>query len=275
MKNSRTAGLAVLFLLPATVASAQKPVSRAPGDTLRFIQTSNMSMEMEGGPMGTMNQSVNSRMRMVAAFGTGDTVRVWFDSASSQMTGPGGDMSPDVSSLLNKESIISLAADGTTKTIKAAKLMDDDPMGMNDLMGENQEYGFSMRLPKAPLKVGLVWADTVTKKPDASAQQKIGMHGINTMTVVGDSVIDGTAVTMIDVAGTSDLTIEMEPAPGMTVKGMMKGTATGRSYYSPSLKLVIRNGVTQVMKGTQTIEGPMSMTMNVTQTTKTEQHLVR
>ena len=82
-----------------TTASAQSH-QRAAGDTLRFHQATKMSQTMASDATGEITQSMNSNARLVAAFGGGDTITAWIDSAASKASGPLGEIEPDMSTIL-------------------------------------------------------------------------------------------------------------------------------------------------------------------------------
>jgi hypothetical protein len=218
-----------------------------------------------------MSNNLDSDSRLAVAFGNGDTVRVWIESAKSHMTTPMGDMDPPMDAVLNKQYVMTLdAATGRLKTITAPKL-DDDPMGLGN-MGGNQSFGFDLPLPSQPLRAGVAWTDSTEQNAASDSPQKLKVTTINNYTVVGDTTYDGMAVVAVDVKNSTKTvgTVAVANA-GMTVNVNSQDEGTGRLYYSPALHLVVRREINGTGKGTQAVEGPVSMTMTSSQ--KTEQRL--
>jgi hypothetical protein len=268
---------AALAAIAAGSLSAQKPApaKRASGDTLRFQQTMKMSQTMEGTPAGPMSNAMDSESRLVVAFGNGDTLQVWMESAKAHMTTPMGDMDPDMGEMLNKHYVMTLDAGGHLKTISSPKLAADDPMGLSSALSGDQTFGFDLALPSQPLKPGVTWADTVDKKAPADSEQKINMAGTNNSTVVGDTTVDDMPVVAIDVKSVTKTTgtISMANA-GMTMTINSQDNGAGRIYYSPALRLVVKREVNTNGTGSQTMEGPVSMSMTTSQKIETKTTLI-
>lgn len=267
-------GLTVLAMTASLVAapavSAQKSASHPVGDTLHFALSSKVNVDMDAGAAGPMNALTTSDMRIALLFGKGDTITVWVESAANHMTSPAGDQDVDVSTMVNKPIIMTLSPDGIFKTVKAANLLGDDKTGMSAMMPDDESFGLDFKHPAGGLRKGQVWTDTTDKKAKPDAPQKLSSHAITRYSVTGDSIVAGRPVIVVEGTTVADVTMDMSIADGqMSMQSKSKTTGVSRIYYSPDLKIILMNTTTGTGEGTQTIEGPMSMTMTTKQKMET------
>jgi hypothetical protein len=256
----------------ASTVSAQTH-QRVAGDTLRFLQSSKMSQTMESDVTGSVTQSMTSEARLVAAFGRGDTITAWMDSAKASASTPMGDIAPDMSSMLNRKQVATLSSSGVVAIVNKADLLPPELSGMSDVMPETI-YGLEMDMPKEPLRKGLVWTDTVTEKSEPGAQNTVDNNTITRYEVVADSTIGGRPVLVVQTDGTADIVMNMAVEGTGTIAGKMAGTIKGRMYYSPQLGIVLRRAMSTTMKGTQELRD-MGITMTVSQTNEENTVLIQ
>jgi hypothetical protein len=99
-----------------------------------------------------------------------------------------------------------------------------------DLSKEFQD--FFMPKPRGPLKLGLVWVDTLVVEGPTASQRFSKSTRIGRHEVVGDSVIAGTPVFVV-VASTRQhvITSGLVPRePGLTAVSQLQGVAESRFY---------------------------------------------
>src|SRR3954470_3144560 len=107
----------VLVFTSTSSASAQAAKKPAPGDTLHFAQKMKIAQDVDAGAQGQMN--VTNTMDMTFAMNVAkDTVTMWIEKATSAMDSPMGNMSPDISAIVNKPFKMIVGADGNLKTVK-------------------------------------------------------------------------------------------------------------------------------------------------------------
>src|SRR5688572_24889813 len=145
IRSSSAVILTVLALTPA-VAGAQAPtLRRVPGDTLWYHQTVTGTQSIEGGPMNGMQVTTETDNRFAVAFGAADTVRVWFEAASSKMKTPDGEMSAPLGEKLDKPYVMMLSGGGQVHSVSAPAL-GGDTAGVVWMMP--QFWGFELAMPR-------------------------------------------------------------------------------------------------------------------------------
>src|SRR5687768_9289994 len=271
IRSSSAVILTVLTLAPA-VAGAQAPtLRRMPGDTLRYHQTVTGTQHIEGGPMNGMSVTTETDNRFAVAFGAADTVRVWFEAASSKMKTPDGEMSAPLGEMLNKPYVMKLSGRGQVQSVSAPAL-GGDPTGLVGMMP--QFWGFEMGMPREPMRVGLIWTDTVDHKGNAGGSNTV-MRKVTTYRISRDSVLAGERIFVIETTGTHQSDVNVAMANNMSMKTTLRAEETGRIFFAPGRGVVLGRRIRANSTGTQSVSGPMEMSMNVTQKMETTLDLIR
>jgi hypothetical protein len=274
--TSRPILAVTLFTVYAASPASAQGGKRVLGDTLRFVSTSKMGQEMNGSPMGPMSMSVDMYARTTIVFGAGDTIRMWTDSMTYDMKSPAGNQSPDASKLINKVAVAVFNPDGSVRVVSPPdKMIEDLAASFSGAMpDEAATFPVERRLPATPLRAGVAWADTSVRKPDANAPNRMGGTTIVKNRVVGDSLIHGLPVFIIESTADIEATTEMNPGPEMSMKGTTKMTTSMRKYYSPAYRIYVMQSGKATGTSTQTIEGPVSMTLSGPMTTESVMKLL-
>src|SRR5687768_3480830 len=270
----------VLVAAWTTGAAAQSGTyRRTPGDTLRYGTTMSGVIATEGAPSGPMQISMSGESIMVVAFAPADTVRLWLEKGSMKMTSPMGETSPPLAAMLNKVWIGRMAPKGKVE-MTAAPALPTDHMPGGDIVSGFLPHAMQifMVLPAEPLRVGLSWPDSTEARTKIPNGGETSSRTTTTYTVVKDSTLDGERVFVIEKI--SKLVAEANASMDtggttMHMKMNMTGDVTGRIYFAPERGLMLKQTDLSVSKGTQHIEGAMSMSLTNSQRIENTVTLVR
>ena len=222
----RTLTVTILLLGITGAASAQgRP---AKGDTLRFLNTSKTTGEVES-PAGPQQMNIDMRMQIAMTVLGGDSAVVWLDSVSA--SGPVPGLNEAMAQMLGRRMTMRFRADGTIEMDDIAKAL-GTPAGTQFT---GSQWPFILPRPGA-LRPGATWSDTARMQMDTLGAS-IKNSTITRFQVMGDSVYEGIPVTVIG-SSTEVITSGTSGGGAMAMSG--KGTGSGRLYYASTLGLVVK-----------------------------------
>jgi hypothetical protein len=264
---SLMAMLAGLVLSPVNARAQAPAYRRAPGDTLRYREVTNSTIQMQS-PSGVTSVRSGHDARIAIAFAAGDTARAWFEALSLSVAGlPGqADRRSDGAGLIEKPYTLVIGARGEVQTVRMPEFT-DEVARLSDLSAEFTD--FFPRLSDRPLTPGTVWTDTVSHETTSPSGSTVLAQRIGNYRVRGDTTISGERAVIVELATQSEI-ISGTAVPresGATMRSSLKGEETGAFYFAPaSGRLLVRrrtgrlSGAVTVSGGGQQIAIPQTFT---------------
>ena len=245
------------LLLVARVPLGAQAHYAPPGDTLRYRQevktTGVVSMPQGEFPISAEISGIAAILRT-----PGDSARAWFESLSITASNPGGEQKPSTAELVGKPYRLTFDSRGRVTLVEAPAI----PQGLEGMGDLANAFGdFFLRLPEAPLRVGLSWSDTTTRG-DSTAERSMRATSEAQYRVERDTVVDGVKALVVGVK--QKVRIEASgplpnaPAPAQT---KLEGTDDGYVVFSPSAGRMLSRKHEGHFAGETTIAAPASMTI--------------
>jgi hypothetical protein len=232
------------LLLPA---AAEAQYRRAPSDTLRYREASRAVSVMRT-PAGTLNATSTHDARIAVAFAGGDTARAWYEALSLSTTVPQGTTTPDTRPALGRPFLLRFDARGDVDTRSVPTFPEDFP---SDLA--HQFNDFFVRLPTAPLRRGMEWADTVRREMRTPSGRTLRTVRAGRFRVRGDTLVRGTRAWIVETRMQNRVE-STGPTQGVTLTSVMEGTEEGELLFSAA------RGVMLGRRRTGTLEGRVELT---------------
>ncbi len=262
--------LAVLGLaLQARSADAQATqaapaaYSRSAKDTLRFHEVTHTEIRMTT-PQGEFTIPADHDARISVVFLPGDSARAWYDSLRVSLNSPAGLMAPETGSLLKQPFALKLDNRGRT-TLTSAPKFPEALQGVTDL--SHQFDDFFLRLPAQPLKIGLMWTDTVSRT-DSTGGKWIQITTIGQFRVERDTTVAGQAAMVISAKQRQMLNSEA-PVPGQDLRAQstLTGNDDGFFLFAPKTGRMLGRQRKGELTGQMVMSGAAgSMTIGQTMT---------
>jgi hypothetical protein len=245
--------LAALCLQAASLNAQQ--YRRTPGDTLRYRETSRITTQSDS-PNGSVSIGIESSGLLSIAFLPADSARVWYDTITTKIDSPMGDMGGDVArQLMKKPFTIRFGPNGSVETVSAPSIQ--SPGG--PMIMQNAFHEWFPRLPAA-IAIGTVWQDTLKGEISPMPELTTKSTSIRHFRVARDSTVSGLRVLVIETTGTTE-TSGGGSMGGVTVTSNLKGDFTGVILYAPNPGIIVARISQSKMDGTTEMSGSMSMSM--------------
>lgn len=252
---------------PATVGPTGGLMYGVPdAPTVTYVAESSQEIGIDAGPMGTMNMTANSEVTLGVAFAAGaDGVEVTatFEDLTASMTQPmGGSLSATESDV---EGPLVFSMDsrgkGTPITIPTTKGSAGQLVAPVSFVHE-----FFPRLPGKAVDPGATWTDTISWEA-STAEGDQSSVSVVTYTLVGDTLVDGTALLHVSYVGDVDV-VGSGATEGMEVMQVFSGETVGMFLWNPARGLMVAGDSSADMEGTVEVPaaGMPPMPMSVTAT---------
>src|SRR5687767_15455449 len=176
---------AAILAAGAAPALAQSAYAR-PADTLRFREVTIMEMKMTT-PQGEVPVSTEHDATIAVVLLPGDSARAWYETLRIGLTSPAGAQYPETGSVLKQPFRLKFDPRGRTD-LASSPAFPESFQGITDLAYQFSD--FFLRLPATPLKAGLAWTDTLTRKTN-TAEKTATVNSIATYRVERDTVVAG------------------------------------------------------------------------------------
>ena len=248
-----------MFALAAAPAAAQSTYSRT-SDTLRFREVSSMDMTMRT-PQGEVPMTIEQDATLAVLLLPGDSAKAWYDALRVAVSTPMGSQDAETGSILKQPFHLKFDPRGRTEVLSSPSL----PQGVQGMSDLSQQFAdFFLRLPQSPLRLGLTWTDTSTRKTNAQ-DKTTSSQAIASYKVERDTSVAGNAAFVISMR--QQITVESEgPVPGqpMRVRVATSGTDDGIVVFSKAGRFLGRQRTGTLTGGTTiTSDGG---TMEISQT---------
>ena len=268
---SRTLILAVAMLgLAAGNAHAQSAYAR-PADTLRFHEVTTTEMKMTT-PQGDVALSTEHDATIAVLLLPGDSARAWYEALRIGLNSPMGAQSPETGAVLKQPFRLKFDPRGRTEVI-STPAFPESFQGISDL--SYQFSDFFLRLPSTPLRLGLAWTDTSTRKT-STAEKTATVQSIASYRVERDTVVAGEPAFVVSMR--QQLSSDTEgPVPGQPVRARSTNTGSDEGFvvFSKAGRMLGRQR-TGTLTGATTITGEMgSMEIGQTVTFKNRIEVVK
>ena len=247
---SRTVILAGAMLgLAAGNVHAQSAYAR-PADTLRFREVTTMEMKMTT-PQGEVPLSTEHDATIAIVLLPGDSARAWYEALRIGLNSPMGAQSPETAPVLKQPFRLKFDPRGRTEII-STPAFPESFQGISDLTYQFSD--FFLRLPATPLRLGLAWTDTSTRKT-STAEKTATVRSIATYRVERDTVVAGEPAFVVSMR--QQLSSDSEgPVPGQPVRAraVSTGSDEGIVVFSKAGRMLSRTR-TGTLSGGTTITG--------------------
>jgi hypothetical protein len=247
---TRTLLLAAAMLVAGAVPAAAQSAYARTSDTLRFREVTTMDMKMTT-PQGEVPVSMEHDATIAVLLLPGDSARAWYETLRVGLTSPAGAQYPETGSVLKQPFRLKLDPRGRTELVSSPSFPESF-QGISDLTYQFSD--FFLRLPSTPLKVGLAWTDTLTRKTN-TAEKTATINSIASYRVERDTVVAGEPAFVISMR--QQLSSESEgPVPGQPVRA--RATTTGSDE---GVVIFSRKGRMLSRQRTGTLSGGTTLTV--------------
>lgn len=230
----------------------ESPVTYVRGDSLE------LSVEAPG--MGTLDLNFDQSMTLGVSFersASGVQVTAEFQEYAARLINPMSGTQRANADNLSGPLVFTVDAMGNADLTQAPEVSGMAKQVFRSTSLANELFP---RLPDRAVVAGDTWADTVTYSDDAGGGS-IFSEWYGTMTVVGDTVVNGATVTKVRVDADVWVDIEMD-MDGMYVVQSMGGTEIGFFLWDAVRRLVVYQEATRAFEGTVEVDvapGPMDI----------------
>jgi hypothetical protein len=241
-------------------AGAQSTIYARTADTLRFREVTTMDMTMRT-PQGEVPMTIEQDATLAILMLPGDSARAWYDALRVGVSSQMGSQQAETGSILKQPFHLRFDPRGRTEVI-SSPAFPQTVQGVSDLT--QQFADFFLRLPTSPLRLGLAWTDTSTRK-SAAPDKTSSTQSIASYRVERDTTVAGEAAFVISMR--QQITAQSEgPVPGqpMRVHVATSGTDEGFVVFAKSGRMLGRQR-TGTLSGGTTITGDAG-SMEITQT---------
>ena len=254
MLRSRHA-LGALLLLSAMLAAplAAQPAAyrRTPGDTVRLREATTAEMTLRT-PGGDLPATLRHDAVVAVAFTAGDTARAWYEALAVEASGAAGLQRPATDAVLRRPFTLAMDARGRVRTLAAPEIP-AAVRGITDL--SHQFDDFFLRLPAAPLRVGLAWSDTVVHRDSSAARYTHATRAAH-YRVERDTVVGGRRALVVSMRQA----VRLEaggPVEGQPIRtdAVLAGGDSGIVVFAPAEGRLLGRARSGEMRGTLTVRG--------------------
>jgi hypothetical protein len=229
MSRAITAVAVLSFVALAPVA-AQSTYAPPGGDTLRYRETQKTSVVITT-PQGEIQVSADQDATLGIKRFAGDSAHAWFEALSLVAQSPQGEQKPATDAILRKPFRLTFDSRGRVKLVEAPAFP-QELAAFGDMANEFTDLFF--RLPTQPLRVGLAWTDTLTRR-DSTAERQFNAVSVTNYTVDKDTVVNGTPAVKVRMTQHTKVHAEgpVPQQPGARTDVTMEGDDTGFYVFAP------------------------------------------
>lgn len=192
LKNVLWSLLGLLCALSAPSANAQ--YRRSDRDTIRVreVTTSHTAL---AAPTGKVELRSEHDATIALSFGRADSARAWYESLRIAMVSPQGRQEPATREALRRPFALLFDARGRVQTLSAPEL----PAAFESVSDLSHQFDdLLIRLPSAPLTLGLTWADTAVVETRGDKDAYFRSERVIRSRVVRDTMIGSGSAWVIE-----------------------------------------------------------------------------
>lgn len=251
--------LGLLFGLSATAANAQYRRSDRDTTRVREVTTSRTTLT---APTGTVELRSEHDATVALLFTGADSARAWYESLRIAMVSPQGRQEPTTREALSRPFVLSFDARGRIQTLSAPEF----PAAFEAVTDLSHQFDdLFVRLPSAPLALGLAWADTAVIETRGLNDAYFRAERIIRSRVARDTTVGGESAWVIEsvqrnaVSGTQR--VKGQP---LLVRTKLSGSDSGVVVFSAQNGRMLARQRVGSLAGTLTYEGgpqPMVLPM--------------
>lgn len=241
------ATLKFAFLLLLLVSTAPDLVAQADSysldDALRYGIEINSEAVLDS-PVETVRLKTKQDGEIVLTPITTDTVFASYTSLSLDYEGPDGASSPNTAAALNQMFMLHFPKTGEVRTIMAPSF----PKVVSDIANLHHTFfDFFLPLPEEKLALNTAW---IAEARETTLKGQ-NLHRSGSYEVVGDSLIDGSNVWVVDAVIDADLSWDtFDRARGVDISVQLKGQDYSRFFYSSESQQMIGRDSSAELAGT-------------------------
>ena len=253
---------ALLVAVPVTLAGCAGTSAPAPAGGLEFgvpsvpaatyVTGDSLKISVDS-PMGAMVMNMDASMTLAMSFErVADGVQVTADveDLAASMNNPmAGNISADENDVSGP--LVFVVAPSGAVDVTASPTVGGAGGQLGVFAGKAHE--FFPRFPDGAVDAGASWVDTVAWSSDEGGAG-VTSSTVYTYTMVGDTVIDGTSLVRIEVAGDVDTTINASQG-GMDVEQTLAGTTTGHFLWDVERGLLHAADLHRDLEGVVNVPG--------------------
>ena len=243
---------AAALAAPAVLGAQLPAYRRSATDTVRLreITTTEAVLMTPGG--ATPLTSLQNALVAVTLL-PNDSARAWFEELTLEASSSHVTEHPTTTAALRKPYSLRVDSRGRAQTLAAPAF----PAALNRIADLAHEFDdFFPRLPAAPLRAGLAWADTVARQDSTPGGGYSRTNRVTRYRVERDTVVQGTKGLVV--ATTQDVRlVTAGPIEGQPVKAesVLEGTATGRFVFATAEGRLLGREHNGDLKGKVTLTG--------------------
>ncbi len=252
----------------AASADAQSAYARTGRDTLRFREVTTTNVRVTT-PQGDVPISLVHDATIGVLLFPGDSARGWYDGLKLTVTSPAGSQDLETASVLRQPFALAFDTRGNVK-LNSAPTFPESFENVTDLT--YQFADFFLRLPAAPLRLGMTWTDSLTRST-SKGDKSSSVSSVSSYRVERDTTVAGQPAFVI--SQKQQVRTESDgPVAGQPVRAhsLSTGTDDGFFVFSKSGEILGRQR-TGTLSGATTISGgagSMEMAQAFTFTSRTE-----
>ena len=244
--------LAAALVAPAVLGAQLPAYRRSATDTVRLreITTTEAVLMTPGG--ATPLTSLQNALVAVTLL-PNDSARAWFEELTLEASSSHVTEHPTTTAALRKPYTLRVDSRGRAQTLAAPAF----PAALNRIADLAHEFDdFFPRLPAAPLRAGLAWADTVARQDSTPGGGYSRTNRVTRYRVERDTVVKGTKGLVVATSQDVRL-VTAGPIEGQPVKAesVLEGTATGRFVFASAEGRILGREHAGDLKGKVTLTG--------------------
>jgi hypothetical protein len=242
--------LGLMCAFSATSASAQ--YRRSDSDTIRVREVTTSRTALTA-PTGTVELRSEHDATIALSFGRADSARAWYESLRIAMVSPQGRQEPATREALLRPFVLSFDARGRVQTLSAPEF----PASFESVTELSHQFDdLLVRLPSAPLALGLMWADTAVVETRGANDAYFRGERVIRSRVVRDTMIGSETAWVIESVQRNTIsgTQRVKGQP-LLVRTTMSGSDSGLVVFSTQSGRMLARQRVGSLAGTVTYEG--------------------
>lgn len=269
MKSFVLTALFCFVVVHANGAFAQSEYARQPGDTLSYVETTDVDIVVDS-PQGRIDVAANVDTKLDLAFVTPDTLAAWYTMLDVSTQSPLGNQNPSTESVINVPFRLVVSPRGNVETI-STPAVSPELRTISDVRRQFED--FFLVLPEEELEVGLSWEYYAAVDDSASVEGRHAFTKSGLLTVVGDTTVSG--IHGLKIEGdleTTLLSTSTDPNMGAEVINNFSGVERNVVVFSPERGVMVLRERNADLSGTTEYIGgamPFSMQQTITYTSST------
>lgn len=252
--------LAILTLSAfSSRANAQNEYARTVGDTLKYVERTNVDVRVET-PQGPIDVGVVVAADMELTFSHPDTLRAWYVNLGVSSRSPLGNANPNTAPVVQKPFTLLFKSDGSVIRLSTPDVPDE----LRTIADVRRQFDdFFLLLPPDDLVPGYSWEYNVSRADSSAREGRNAFTKRGMLTVIGDTTVAG--ISGLKIVGDLQSTLfasSRDANTGAQVVNEIEGVEHNVFVFSPDLGVLLSRDWRADLGGTSEFQGgPMPILM--------------